>query len=246
MNVALVSVGDELLSGDTVNTNAAWLGERLGERGVDVERVTVVPDRIADIARVVNEYAAEYDAVIVTGGIGPTHDDKTMEGVAAAVGKPLEPNEIALEWLTESGGYTHGDLADGTANLPANARPLHNTEGVAPGCIVENVYVFPGVPTEMRAMFEAVESAFDGEKRYAGELVVDEPESALIDRLQELQERFGVKVGSYPGENVRIKVESTDEAAIESALAWLRRHCEEAALPVEIPEPTDSDHETRE
>lgn len=224
MNVALVSVGDELLSGDTVNTNAAWLAERLDERGVDVERVTVVPDRVADIARVVNEYAAEYDAVIATGGIGPTHDDKTLEGVAAAVGRSLEPNETVLEWLTGEGGYSRSDLTDGTADLPADARPLHNTAGVAPGCIVENVYVFPGVPREMRAMFESVESSFNGEKRYSGSVVVDEPESALIDRFQELQERFDVKVGSYPGEKVRVKIKSTDESELEAALSWLREH----------------------
>ena len=84
MRVAIVTVGDELLVGDTVNTNAAWLGERLHERGVEVGRVAVLPDRVADIARVVNEFRAEFDAVIVTGGLGPTHDDLTMEGVAAA------------------------------------------------------------------------------------------------------------------------------------------------------------------
>lgn len=228
MNVALVSVGDELLCGDTVNTNAAWLGEQLDERGVAVERVTVVPDRIADIARVVNEYAAEYDAVIVTGGVGPTHDDRTMEGVAAAVGRSLETNEDALAWLTEDGGYVREDLTDGTAELPADARPLHNSVGVAPGCVVENVYVFPGVPEEMQAMFESVESEFGGEKRYVDHVVIDEPESELIDRLQELQERFDVKVGSYPGENVRVKLQSTDEEAVTAALEWLRQNSKEA------------------
>jgi molybdenum cofactor synthesis domain-containing protein len=228
MNVALVSVGDELLSGDTVNTNAAWLGERLAERGVDVERVTVVPDRVTDIAGVVSEYASDYDAVILTGGVGPTHDDRTLEGVAAALDRSLETDETVLEWLTEEGGYTRGDLTDGTADLPAGARPLHNTVGVAPGCVVENVYVFPGVPTEMRAMFESVESSFNGEKRYTGTLVVDEPESALIDRFRELQERFDVKVGSYPGENVRVKIESTDESELEAALSWLEEHSDVA------------------
>jgi molybdenum cofactor synthesis domain-containing protein len=107
MHVALISVGDEILAGDTVNTNATWLGQRLAERGVDVERVTVVPDRVSEIASVVNEYRAAYDAVIVTGGLGPTHDDLTMEGVATALGREVEQNEEALAWLTEEGGYTH-------------------------------------------------------------------------------------------------------------------------------------------
>ncbi|MFW6000537.1 MAG: molybdopterin-binding protein, partial [Halorubrum sp.] len=86
MNAAVVTVGDELLDGDTENTNATWLCDRLDARGVTVRRVTVVPDEVSQIARVVNEYHAEYDAVIVTGGLGPTHDDVTMEGVAAAFG----------------------------------------------------------------------------------------------------------------------------------------------------------------
>ena len=221
MDVALVSVGDELLAGDTVNTNAAWLGERLTERGSSVERATVVPDRIADIARVINEYAAEYDAVITTGGLGPTHDDVTMDAVAAAVGQSLETSEAVLEWLDTERDYKRSDLTDGTADLPAGARPLHNGVGVAPGCAVENIYVLPGVPTEMKAMFESVAPEFDGEKRHVETVTVDEPESALVDRLRELQERFDVKVGSYPGENVRIKIESTDRSAVEAAIEWL-------------------------
>ena len=121
MRVAIVTVGDELLVGDTVNTNAAWLGERLDERGVGIKRVVTLPDRVADIARVVNEYRAEYDAVVVTGGLGPTHDDKTMEGVAAAFGREVVESQAVLDWLTESGGYTADDLAEGTADIPPDS-----------------------------------------------------------------------------------------------------------------------------
>jgi molybdenum cofactor synthesis domain-containing protein len=226
MKVAVVSVGDELLAGDTVNTNGAWLGTRLTDRGASVERITVVPDRTADIARVVNEYVVEYDAVVVTGGVGPTHDDRTMEAVAAAVGTELEPNEAALEWLTEEGGYERDDLTDGTADLPAGARPLHNSVGVAPGCVIETVYVLPGVPEEMKAMFEAIETEFTGETRHVERLTIEEPESALIDRLYELRERFDVKAGSYPGDNVDVKIESTDEQAVSEAVEWLRENSE--------------------
>ncbi|MFQ3319633.1 MAG: molybdenum cofactor synthesis domain-containing protein [Natronomonas sp.] len=228
MDVALVTVGDELLSGDTVNTNAAWLGEQLTNRGARVERATTVPDRVADIARIVNEYAAEYDAVIVTGGLGPTHDDRTIDSVAAAVGRELESNETALQWLATAGGYERGDLADGTADLPADARPLHNTVGVAPGCVVKNVYVLPGVPDEMKAMFERIEGEFSGQYRHAEFLVVDEPESALIGRFEELQKRFDVTVGSYPGDNVRVKIESADEERVKAAIEWLRERTESA------------------
>ncbi len=216
-----MTVGDELLVGRTTNTNAAWLCERLDGRGVAVERVTTVPDRVADIARVVNEYRAEYDAVIVTGGIGPTHDDVTMDGVAAALGRPLREDERVLEWLEEEGGYAREELTEGTAAIPEGARPLHNTVGVAPGAVLEGVYVLPGVPSEMRGMFETVAPEFRGEPVHREVVVAAEPESALLDRLETLRDRFDVGVGSYPGESVRIEIRGTDETAVREAAAWL-------------------------
>jgi len=222
MHVAIVTVGDEILAGETTNTNAAWLGARLAERGVTTERVVTLPDRVADIARVVNEYHAEYDAVLVTGGLGPTHDDLTMAGVAAAFGRDTERSDEAISWLDEHGGYAAEDLAAGTAHLPVGARVLHNEAGVAPGCVLESVYVLPGVPDEMKAMFERIQEDFAGETRYVDSVVTTEPESTLLDRFAEVRETFDVKLGSYPGENVRIRVESTDEEEVERAAAWLR------------------------
>ena len=226
MQVALVTVGDELLAGDTVNTNAAWLGQRLADRGASVERVVVVPDRVADIARVVNESRAEYDAVIVTGGLGPTHDDLTMEGVAAAVGVPVEEHEEAVAWITDNTDYAHADLVKGTTHLPKGSRMLPNEVGVAPGCVVERIYVLPGVPEEMKAMFESVAEEFSGERRHVRTVEADEPESALLDRLADLRGRFDVTVGSYPGDHVRLKLQSTDEDELDRAAAWLRERVE--------------------
>ena len=222
MRVAVVTVGDELLSGDTENTNATWLCRRLHDRGVVVERVTTVPDRVADIARVVNEYRAEYDAVVVTGGLGPTPDDRTMDGVAAAFGRETERHEEAMAWLTEHGGYAAADLAEGTAYLPTDARMIPNEEGVAPGAVVESVYVLPGVPAEMRATFERVEAEFSGDPTYAETVAADEPESQLLDRITGVQEAFDVTVGSYPGDHVRLKVTSHDPDETAAAAAWLR------------------------
>jgi molybdenum cofactor synthesis domain-containing protein len=222
MRVAVVTVGDELLSGDTVDTNASWLCDRLDERGVSVERITTVPDRIADIARVVNEYHAEYDAVIVTGGVGPTHDDVTMDGVAAAFGREVVPNADAEAWIADHGEYAAADLTEGTTHLPAGARMLPNPEGVAPGAAVEGVYVMPGVPAEMKAMFETVAAEFEGEPTHVEVVRTSEPESALLDRIAAVREEFDVTVGSYPGEDVRLKVMSTDAETAAAAAAWLR------------------------
>lgn len=229
MNAAVVTVGDELLAGRTANTNATWLAEQLTDRGVTVERVTTIPDRIDDIARVVNEYRAEYDAVLVTGGLGPTHDDVTMEGVAAAVGSRLEPHEGALRWLAEEGGYSREDLTDETGSLPVGARVLNNTNGVAPGVALENIYVLPGVPEEMKAMFDGIGDEFNGVRTHREVVVADEPESALLDRLAELRDRFDVTVGSYPDEFVRIAIESTDPQPVQAATEWLEDRVEQPA-----------------
>jgi molybdenum cofactor synthesis domain-containing protein len=228
MRVAIVTVGDELLAGDTVNTNAAWLGRQLADRGVDLERVTVVPDRVADIARVVNEYQAEYDAVLVTGGLGPTHDDLTMEAVAAAFGTELAPDDAVLEWL-DGDGYSADDLAPGTLEIPDGARMLENPAGVAPGCVIGTVYVLPGVPEEMKGMFETVAEEFSGDARYVETVLAAEPESALVDRLVRLEETFDVSVGSYPGTNVRLKLQGSDEDVVARAAAWLRDRVEPPA-----------------
>jgi molybdenum cofactor synthesis domain-containing protein len=229
MRVALVTVGDELLAGDTVNTNAAWLGAELADRGVAVERVTVVPDRESDIAQVVNEYHAAYDGVIVTGGLGPTHDDVTMDAVAAAFGREVTTNEAALDWLEREGGYARADLTEGTGDMPDGARMLPNHEGVAPGCVIGDVYVLPGVPAEMKRMFEEVEDDFVGDARYREVVEAAEPESALLDRIDDLRTTFDVGVGMYPGEVVRVKIQAPDEQAVHDAAAWLRERVDSPA-----------------
>lgn len=224
----MITIGDELLAGDTVNTNAAWLGRELSERGVTVGRIIVVPDHVSDIAKVVNEMRAVFDAVIVTGGLGPTHDDVTIEGVAAGLGLQVVENADAVDWIDEHSSYTYSELVDGTADLPSGSRMIPNTEGVAPGAVIEGgdnvpVYVFPGVPAEMKAMFEQVADEFVGSPRYRRFVPVAEPESALIERVRELRDRFDVTVGSYPGEDVvRIRIEGMDEEEVRRAERWFR------------------------
>ena len=226
MQGAIVTVGDELLSGDTTNTNGTYLARELTERGVSVERVTTVPDRIADIAAVVSEYHERYDATLVTGGVGPTHDDVTMDGVAAALDVSLATDERVQSFLAEETQYAADELDEGTTQIPAGARPLHNTVGVAPGCVIDNVYVFPGVPAEMEAMFESVADEFAGTARYTDSVDTREPESALLDRLAAVREEFTVTVGSYPGKNVTVKFTASDAAEVEAAADWFRERVE--------------------
>jgi len=239
MQAAIVTVGDELLAGDTENTNATWLCRELTERGVSVQRVLTVPDGVETIADVVGEYARAFDAVIVTGGLGGTPDDLTMEGVAGAFDRSLAVDAIAkadLERTLAAIADDYPDLnvdVDAEASIPEGARPLVNSAGLSPGCVVEpregtdgdhgRVYVLPGIPTEMQPMFESVADEFDGDTE-SRTLYTDEPEAALIERLDEVRHRFGVQVGCYPDRAVRhnrLVLRSDDVATLEEAHAWL-------------------------
>ena len=239
VDAAIVTVGDELLAGDTENTNATWLAHELTERGVSVRRVVVVPDEVDAIAAAVREYAGAYDAVVVTGGLGGTPDDVTMAGVAAAFDRDLEPDPLAresversVEWVRENrpGLSDFSVDVEAEASIPAGARPLLNDEGLSPGCVVEDVYVLPGIPREMEAMFGQVEAEFAGDVE-SETFYTEEAEAALVGRLAEARERFDVSVGCYPdreaGHN-RIKVVGEDAVAVDEAAAWLRERVEGA------------------
>ena len=229
MEVGILTIGDELLSGDTVNTNAAWLGRQLSDKGVDVSEVVLVSDSVDHIAPTINDYRTRFDAVIVTGGLGPTHDDLTIEAVARAFDRQLVKDASVIEWLEQERGYEASNLTPNTALIPEGSIPLHNAEGVAPGIHVENVYVLPGVPAEMKSMFADIADNFEGTDRFTGSLLIDEPESQLVDRINQLRGQFDVDVGSYPGINVRIRVIGEDQEEVTGAIEWLRGRVKEAS-----------------
>ncbi len=245
MDIAVLSVGDEILAGDTVNTNASWLADRIDERGGSVRRILTVPDDRSVIADYVGQWAGQFDAVIATGGIGGTPDDVTMEGVADGLGLGLEllPDQRdRLEAKAREFREENPDLAadydidldlDAAATLPAGCRPLTTDAGWAPGCVVENVYVLPGIPGEMKAMFELVAEDFGGDV-VSETVYTPEPEGALGSRLDEVRERFDAAVGSYPGVGStpgRLKVTGTDPDAVAAATDWLRERVEITEAP---------------
>lgn len=222
MAVAIMTVGDELLAGQTENTNATWLAARLRDRGATVRRIVVVPDEEFEIEAVLDDLRRTYDAVIVTGGLGPTHDDVTMEAVASTFDCEMVENPAVVEWLETETEYAMADIVEGTTHLPTAAEFLPNPAGVAPGAHIENVYVLPGVPEEMREMFDLVAPAFDGPAASTRVLTSEQPESTLVDALREASERFDVHVGSYPGEVVTVRINGSAESEVDAAAAWLQ------------------------
>ncbi|SEH14387.1 molybdenum cofactor synthesis domain-containing protein [Natronorubrum sediminis] len=240
MNVAIVTAGDEILAGSTTNTNATWLASRLTDRGNTVERILTVPDERALIAETVSAWADAFDAVIVTGGIGGTPDDVTVEAVADGLNRDLVVHErIRDELLEKSTAFReenpelveeydlHLDI-DAAASIPDGATPLVTDEGWAPGCVVENVYVFAGIPEEMHAMFDLVAEEFQGAV-VTRTIYTPAPEGSLHDVLEGVIDRYDVGVGSYPrGETQpgRIRVRGEDESTVDAAASWVRERIE--------------------
>lgn len=234
MQVALLTVGDELLAGDTQNTNATWLAGQLTDRGATVARVLVVPDDRDLIARKVCEFAERFDAVIVTGGLGGTPDDVTMAAVAAAFDRLLTPDDRALadvETTVEAVREEFPDIDldhEAEASIPDGSRPLLNEPGLAPGCVIENTYVLPGVPGEMKAMFESVADSFGGDVE-SRTFHTATPEADLVADLEAAGEQFDVAVGCYPDPAVRhnrIKLTGEDPTELDRATEWLEARVE--------------------
>ena len=156
---SILTIGNELVSGDVPNTNGSWLAKRLAPLGVSVRMLAALPDEIEQIAEFVRGEAPRVDFLLVTGGLGGTPDDLTREAIAHAfgVGQVEEP-AVAADLRAR---FTRDpEYAARWAQLPAGSRPLANPRGGAPGFAIENVYVMPGLPSEMEAMFDAIAEEF--------------------------------------------------------------------------------------
>jgi molybdenum cofactor synthesis domain-containing protein len=165
--VELIFTGNELLNGNVMNTNSEWMARVLTSLGVEVKRMTVIEDNIKVISNALQESLdRKPDYVITSGGLGPTYDDITLEGIANGLGKVLEVNPVALKMIQER--YTLAQKAGITrikdverymekmAKLPKDSEPLPNTVGAAPGVMVKQgsttIFSVPGVPVEMKAI----------------------------------------------------------------------------------------------
>lgn len=158
---SLISVGNELLCGRTVDTNAAWLSGRLFAMGIEVESVRMVADEVADIAEALRQVAQKAEIVLVTGGLGPTDDDLTRQALADYLGVELvyrpELGETIEAFFTGR-GLTMPERNRIQAHIPDGAEPIDNPRGTAPGVLYETdnrlIALMPGVPNEMKGMFE--------------------------------------------------------------------------------------------
>jgi molybdenum cofactor synthesis domain-containing protein len=224
----VLTVGNEIVSGDVENTNASWLGRRLAALGVSVKLMAAIRDDVEEIAAFLRAETSRTDFVFVTGGLGGTPDDLTREGVAGGFGVPCEEvADVAASLRERFEPRGLGDYAARWACLPVGAEPLENPLGGAPGFVLENVYVFPGLPSEMKAIFDTVTERFQGAPIASWRQSYRTGEGQIVGILEEATRLHPhVTVGSYPrflddGPEVTVVLKSGDERALAEATAWL-------------------------
>jgi molybdenum cofactor synthesis domain-containing protein len=225
-SAAVLIIGNEILSGRTQDTNLKYLANGLNTRGIQLREARVIPDIADAIVVAVNELRTRYDYVFTTGGIGPTHDDITARSMALAFGVSLECNPQALKRLTD---YYHDELNEARkrmATIPKGGILLDNPVSQAPGFQLENVYVLPGVPRIMQAMFDGFAHRLTGGQPMLTRTInAFVTESQVAEQLSDIQKRYPeVELGSYPYvRNHRfgaaLVVRTMDKSALDAAAA---------------------------
>ena len=200
---ALVVIGDEILSGRTQDKNVAQLAVWLNEQGIRLAEVRIVPDDTQRIAAAVNALRAEHDYLFTTGGIGPTHDDITVDAIAEALGVPVVVHPAARKILEDYYRDRPGGLTDARlrmARVPEGAELIPNPTSGAPGVKIGNVYILAGVPYIAASMLDALSGRLEGGRPVVSVTVgARAPESDVADLLRETEAAHpGVAIGSYP------------------------------------------------
>ncbi|GAB6853693.1 competence/damage-inducible protein A [Asaia astilbis] len=199
----LLIIGNEILSGRTQDANIRFIATGLAQAGIALEEVRVIPDKAKRIVETVATCRTQFDHVLTTGGIGPTHDDITAGCVAEAIGVPLECHAESYKALEDHLGKEKFNKArQRMAWLPRGAEPIRNTVSIAPGFSIANVHVMAGVPSIMQSMFTALLPTLKGGTPLSSVAWhADLREGTLAEGLEAIQNDFSeLDLGSYPFE----------------------------------------------
>lgn len=238
---ALIVIGDEILSGRTQDKNVAQIAVWLNVQGIRLAEVRVVADRTEAIVEAVNTLRARNDYLFTTGGIGPTHDDITVDAIAAALGVPVvhHPRAIAVldYYYASRGGLT--EARKRMARVPEGAELIENRLSGAPGIRIANIFIMAGVPHITAGMLDALTGTLEGGlpliSRTIGCWVA---ESEIADLLREVERAHpGVAIGSYPffregrvGANFVVR--ATDPMLVDACIGQIIERLNTAGLAV--------------
>lgn len=246
VTAGIIIVGDEILKGHTQDTNTYFICRTLRSLGVQVCRVSVVPDEVATIAAEVTSFSSRFTHVLTAGGIGPTHDDVTFEAVAQAFGEELRPHpelQAAIKILGGE-GWEKLSMVPSSARLHYGTDPRTGQPFRFPLVSVRNVYLFPGIPELLRRALEGLKGLFQNTavQFHVRELYVAASEGSIAPILTEAQAHFGRKLslGSYPdwGSNyyqVKLILDSEEKEPLEECLAYLTAHLPQGSLVPYLP-----------
>ena len=232
----ILVIGNEILSGKVVDTNSPYLCRELRQLGVDVDRIVTIPDGVQVIADHVKAMSQSYDYVFTSGGIGPTHDDMTIDGVAAAFGRPVEFSESIAGRIQRATSQELNQSQMKMARVPAGATLLDSGDLWFPLVIVENVYVLPGIPELLRKKFESARERFRGVPFVLKRVYVTRRESEIAEHLNAVLVQFPeLMLGSYPriqeeSFRVMLTLESRDAGYVQQALDSLLDRLPEGAI----------------
>jgi molybdenum cofactor synthesis domain-containing protein len=229
ITAAYVGIGNELLSGSTRDENFFYLARCLHELGIQLMRCFVIPDEQDVIRETIERCRGRFTYVFTSGGLGPTHDDVTVEGVALALGVPVVRHPFLEKKIREFYGDRLEEASLKMAEVPQGAA-LHLPDRMSfPVLSIENIYLFPGIPELFQQKFEAIKERFRTRPYHTREILSDRPESEIADLLSEALERFpSIRIGSYPqwgekGYRVKVVVEGKDEDSVAKAAAHLQK-----------------------
>ena len=225
----IVVIGNEILSGKVTDTNSGFLVRELRKVGVDVRRISVISDELDDIADTVRDFHERFDFVFTSGGVGPTHDDLTIEGIARAFGRRVirEPDLEAK--LREFYKEKVNDARLKMSEVPDGAELIYGGALAFPTMKIENVYILPGIPEILQSKFLAIRDRFVADPFHLRIVYTREGEGAIAQFLNETLRSFPkLLLGSYPkiGDPeyvVKLTLESKDLEYLERAFEHLLR-----------------------
>lgn len=223
----IIIIGNEILSGKVRDANSFFLIGELRELGVDVKRISVIPDELEVIGKEAFLFSGLYDHVFTSGGVGPTHDDVTMAGIAGGFGVKLVENREIKDILTARYNMPLNNAMLKMTKVPEGSRIEYNEEMRFPIVSFKNIYIFPGIPEYIQNKFSAIKEKFRSSAFYLKRLYLNCNESGIAEILNRVvSENSNVAFGSYPvlgreDYKVIITAESKSEDFLKTALSSL-------------------------
>ncbi len=224
---AIIVIGNEILSGKVADTNAAFLAQELHRIGVSLRRIVIIPDEIEVIADAIRTCHKSVDVVFTSGGVGPTHDDVTIAGIALGLGRNVIRHPLLEEKIREFSGQRINEARLKMAEVPDGAELIFEGDLNFPTLRVENVYIFPGIPELFRAKFLTMRPRFVVDPYFLRVVYTRATESTIAQYLNGTLEAFPLlQLGSYPKLSdpeyrVRVTLESKDQDYVNRAFDHL-------------------------